>query len=81
MVRWAGTKTSTTSMSWLPVARRPTVSQVSMIDQSPASRKVKTISGPSGVIDISSPLNTMLAGASQVHWWQLLTNDHLPVTR
>ena len=55
-------------MSWLPVARRPTVSQVSMIVQSPASRNVITISGPSGVIDISSPLNTMLAGASHVHW-------------
>ena len=67
MVLWAGTKTSKASMSWLPVARRPTVSQVSMIDQSPAARKVNTIAGPSGVIDISLPLNTMLAGASPVH--------------
>jgi hypothetical protein len=52
-----------------------------MICQSRASMKVITISGPSGVIDIASPWITMLAGASQVHWWQLLTKDHLPVTR
>ena len=67
-VLWVGTKTSTTSMSWLPVARRPTVSQVSMICQSPASRNVVTISGPSGVIDISSPLNTMLAERPGALW-------------
>jgi hypothetical protein len=52
-----------------------------MICQSRASMKVITISGPSGVIDTASPWNTMLAGASQVHWWQLLTRDHLPVTK
>ena len=43
--------------------------------------QVITISGPFGPADIVSPLNTMLAGASQVQWWQLLTNVHRPVTR
>ena len=65
-------------MSWLPVARRPAVSQVSMIRQSDALIQVITISGPVGPADIVSPLKTMLAGASQWQWWQLLTNAHRP---
>ena len=64
-VRCLGTKTSETSMSLLPVARRPAVSQVSMIRQSDPFIQVTTISGPFGPADIVSPLKTMHAGASQ----------------
>jgi hypothetical protein len=76
-----GTKTSETSMSWLPVARRPAVSQVSMIRQSDALIHVITMFGPVGPADMVSPVKTMLAGASQSQWWQLLTNAHRPLTR
>jgi hypothetical protein len=77
----AGTKTSETSMSWLPVARRPAVSQVSMIRQSDAWSQVVTISGPVGPSDIVSPLKTMLAGASALSTGEMALDGSAELAR
>jgi hypothetical protein len=81
MTRCAGTNTSDTSTSWLPVARSPTVSHVSMIRHCATGTKLITICGSSVGAAAVPPGTTTHESASQVQWWQLLTNGHRPLTR
>ncbi len=81
MARCSGTNTSDTSTSWLPVARSPTVSQVSKIRHCEAGTNVITICGSPAAAVAPSPATTTHDSASQVQRWQLLTKDHRPLTR
>ena len=80
--RDAGTKTSSTAMSWLPVPRRPETVQVSMMRASVAGNSMSRESGmPLGSRRGAPFSTTTLPPISQAQCSQPLANGQRPVTR
>lgn len=70
----SGTKTSSTTKSWLPVPRMPDTDQVSVISTSSRGNTIIRTGG-------SRPSSTTQCARNQWQWSQPLANDHRPVTR
>lgn len=77
-LRSAGTNTSSTTKSWLPVPRRPLVSQVSMMRISDTWNSMQRTSG--APLGKTSPL-TSVPPMHQVECWQPLANAQRPLAR
>ena len=70
----AGTKTSLTTKSWLPVPHRPDTDQVSLISTSLGAQQHHPHGRHAAVVHHA-------VGDEPVACWQPLANDHCPVTR